>query len=658
MNTPEGYTTLICMPTGGGKSLVTQTVAYSHKTSLTIVVVPTVSLAIDQARAAALNIKSPTKDQEIFAYYAGIKNPDQIFQSIKEKKAKILFISPEALLKNEIFKDLVSGAAKQHYLQNIIIDEAHIVVSWGDSFRVDYQCLEPWRKEIFRFNPGLKTFLLSATFDDRTVSLLKSMFNYDNRWIEIRCDALRKEPRFSLIKVNSILKKRQKVLELVNKLPHPMIIYVHSPYTAEELKVFLAKYGYQNIQTFTGETDNEERERLIQDWVNNRFEIMIATSAFGVGVDKPDVRTVLHLYIPESADVYYQELGRGGRDGLPCLSVMCVIPNTDFDQAVKHVTKVLTTENLENRWLTLFTNPKNIWQNGKIVMDMSLQPNKDGSQDYVVGNQLHQQWNINAVLLLRRNGLLTIDEIKVHDKKYLMIISNIDKRLEQSGAELTALLDQIRSQEQLEAFTRLKVLKRQIDCDSELCWSEMFYDTYSCASECCPGCDEHSRAIMDVYGGLPLRKSISGPRKSLTNIASKYFQGVHETIYLNEDRSPDVLSLLKKFQFNAIVTDQCLDRRLDVSDAPDLIVMNYSELHDLLEMDNNFYVSGLVIAVYDNNDQKAFRQLAKIHDFVTKSGGYAIHVIERDIKPDYGKSFSEMIDGPIITRNLMNGDGN
>lgn len=656
LNTPDGYTALICMPTGGGKSLVTQAVAYSHDRSLTIVVVPTVSLAIDQARAAALNIKSRTKSEEIFAYYAGVQNPEQILGAIKEKRAKILFISPEALLKNQQFKDLVKEAAKQHYLHNIVIDEAHIVVSWGDSFRVDYQCLEPWRKELLKFNPDLKTYLLSATFDDRTADLLKSMFKTDDRWVEIRCDALRKEPRFSLIKVKGPFEKRRKVLELVNKLPHPMIIYVHSPYAANGVKKILADYGYINVQTFTGETDNTERERLIHDWVNNRFEIMIATSAFGVGVDKPDVRTVLHLYIPESADTYYQELGRGGRDRLPCLSVMCVDPIADFEQAGNHVTKVLTTEKLKNRWLTLFTNPGNIWQNGKILMDMSLKPNEGYFDNYETGNQLHQQWNINAVLLLRRHGLLEINEIKVQEKKYYMMISNIDDRLKQDGELLTKLLDELRSEEQSKAFGRLNVLKKQIDRDGDYCWSEMFYDTYSNVSECCPGCDEHQNEIIDEYDGLPLRQSVSGPQRTLTKEASKYFQGVHEAMCLTEGRLSDTLGKFKKIKYSAIITDQPVDRSWALSDAPDLTIMNFSELHDLLELDNNFYISGLILAVYDNDKKKLFKQFSKVHNFVSQSGGYAIHVVAEDVRNGSGKPLSELIDGSIVNENLMNGD--
>ena len=194
LNTPLGFTSLVSMPTGGGKSLVTQTLAY-EKEGLTIVVVPTVSLAIDQERVAKKYLKN-SKENEIFSYYSGIKNFDEIRNALKNKTVKLLFISPEALIKNEQFQKLINEANDRKYIKNIVIDEAHIVVEWGDFFRVDYQCLSPWRNELLKVTPEIRTFLLSATFQDDTVKILKRMFSEEGKWIEIRCDSLRKEPRF------------------------------------------------------------------------------------------------------------------------------------------------------------------------------------------------------------------------------------------------------------------------------------------------------------------------------------------------------------------------------------------------------------------------------------------------------------------------------
>lgn len=146
LNMPEGYTALVSLPTGGGKSLITQTMAYQKKDGLTITVVPTVSLAMDQVRVAKGNIRVASK-AEIACYYSDLTSEEKrsIIDRIKNRKLRLLFISPEALIKNEVFKQVIETANDAGYLRNLIIDEAHIVIEWGNFFRVDYQCLEPWR---------------------------------------------------------------------------------------------------------------------------------------------------------------------------------------------------------------------------------------------------------------------------------------------------------------------------------------------------------------------------------------------------------------------------------------------------------------------------------------------------------------------------------
>lgn len=224
LNTPEGFTTLVSLPTGGGKSLITQTIAF-QKEGLTIVIVPTVSLAIDQERVTKEIIKRDNKDGEIFSYSSGV-DAEPILSAIKKKNARMLFISPEALLENPAFAKVIREANKDRYLKNIVIDEAHIVVDWGAAFRVDYQCLEAWRNMLLMTNPSLRTILLSATFEDKCVEILKNFFEVSGRWIEIRCDALRHEPRYSVVRLRNNSEKQKCLIEMVRKLPHPMIIYV------------------------------------------------------------------------------------------------------------------------------------------------------------------------------------------------------------------------------------------------------------------------------------------------------------------------------------------------------------------------------------------------------------------------------------------------
>lgn len=179
LNMPDGYTTLVALPTGGGKSLITQTMAYQKKDGLTITVVPTVSLAMDQVRVAKENINIAS-ESEIACYYSDLAKEEKrsIIDRVKNRKLRLLFISPEALIKNEVFKQVIETVNNSGYLKNLIIDEAHIVIEWGNFFRIDYQCLEPWRNNLYEKNSKLKTVLLSATYEKNTVNILKSMFVY------------------------------------------------------------------------------------------------------------------------------------------------------------------------------------------------------------------------------------------------------------------------------------------------------------------------------------------------------------------------------------------------------------------------------------------------------------------------------------------------
>lgn len=230
LNMPQGYTALVSLPTGGGKSLITQTMAYQKKDGLTIAVVPTVSLAMDQVRVAKDNIKV-AMESEIACYYSDLSKEEKrsIIDRIKNRKLRLLFISPEALIKNEVFKQVIDAANDSGYLRNLIIDEAHIVIEWGNFFRVDYQCLEPWRNNLYEKNSKLKTVLLSATYEKNTVKILQSMFATGDKWIEIRCDALRREPRFELVTATSFRDKNEKTRELLRCLPRPMVVYVMRP---------------------------------------------------------------------------------------------------------------------------------------------------------------------------------------------------------------------------------------------------------------------------------------------------------------------------------------------------------------------------------------------------------------------------------------------
>ncbi len=642
LNTPAGYTTLISMPTGGGKSLVTQAVSYKEN-GLSIVIVPTVSLAIDQKRVARKNIKIST-DNEIFYYYSGCQKLGEISKAIKDQTAKLLFISPEALIKNEQFKELVNEANQSRYLKNIIIDEAHIVVAWGDFFRVDYQCLGPWRTELMRSNPDIKTFLLSATFKDDTVRTLKKIFSVEGRWIELRCDSLRKEPHFVMVMADSYKDKRRKALSIVNLMPKPMILYVNAPYEAEKWKEYLRYFGYNNIRAFTGDTKSDERLELIDQWTDNQYEIMIATSAFGVGVDKPDVRSVVHLYVPESPDSYYQELGRGGRDGLQSSSIVC-IEKDDVTKAFKHVSKVLTTEKLWGRWWSMYKNPDNMWLGGEIAVFASTKPNYSRINYFEEGNDTDEKWNINVLLLLSRYEMISISSIELdNNNKYIFTIRILNEAITVESDSTYALFDSIREKEAAKSLSAFSLMRSSIERESTYCWSSMFYDTYPLVSEYCPGCGQHEETICDEEDRFPLLVDVRGPGKSLPSDIVAFFSDTNEALLFTKESKKE---LLDQYKPDIVVGED--KSGYGETQSPGMIYMNFKEMRSLMKHDKGFFIGGLIMAIYSAEPNKAVEEYGIMRKCIQR-GNKVIHIADSDfiVSKSSGKTISLDIDGKVV----------
>lgn len=650
LNTPEGYTSLIALPTGGGKSLISQTLSYLNENGLTIVIVPTTSLSIDQERVAKNNIKIHNTG-EIKCYYSDLPDEEkvEIINNLKAQKLRLLFISPEALIKNPVFKNEIDNANATGYLKNIIIDEAHIVIEWGNFFRVDYQCLEAWRKMLYVNNKRLRTILLSATYDKPTVEQLKSMFSSDGKFIEIRCDSLRKEPRFTLVKAKSKSDKTAKIIELIKKLPRPMILYVLSPDDAENILRIVRANGITNAVTFTGKTSGSERKKIIEKWSNNDYELIIATSAFGVGVDKPDVRTVLHTYIPENPNKYYQELGRGGRDGLPCLSIMCIHPEEDLDSAFNMLKKVLTTEKIIGRWESMFNSKTTSWFQNTQMLDTSVKPNYHTGEDYAEdASKVDVQWNIYVILLLRRYNMIEILDMVVDNQKYYIRVQIINDRLYSIDDQLVGLINTIHDLEWSNTERGFRQIRKAVQTGDKACWSEMFYRTYSYVDEYCAGCDNHINKISDGANRFKLVKKIDKPIKNIpvgiNNLFGRTQDGV---LILNE---LDKLNVIISKGFNVVVfPDDIDDNPLKyITTEQDINIMGEKEFFKLMDTESNYYISGGILYVHEN-DNNILQKLNKLNKFSRKHPIKVLHVFKENIMlKSLEKDILSYIDGPQL----------
>lgn len=644
LRVPAGYTAMVAMSTGGGKSLVIQTVSYQFDGSLTLIIVPTISLMLDQQRNAS-EIIAPESKSEIMYYHSGC-NVDELVSAINKKQVRMLFVSPEALIKNPKIQKSVFKANLQGYLRNLVIDEAHIIIEWGASFRVDFQCLDSFRRLLASNNPLLRTYLLSATFSKKTVDSLKMFYTDDDRWIEIRLDTLRKEPRFDVIKCRSYKEKHDRIKELACKLPRPMIIYVNSPDDAETIRCELAEIGFNNTRAFTGRTGSAERERIIDEWVNNKFDLMIATCAFGVGVDKKDVRTIIHSYIPSGPDQYYQECGRGGRDGLPCLGVM-LYTDDDINTAKSMMQKVLTFEKLSGRWFSMLDSRKANIRLDSIVIDTSVKPNYNNTDTfYVEVNNADVTWNVYVILLLRRAGLIQITDVKYDNDRYIFNIELIDKQIRFNTDRTNDIFNKVRDDESKSICSDINELLSKLRRVEKSCWSLMFNDIYLLTDEYCAGCNAHDDVRAEKRKSFPLKKPIYYPVSSPTGKLFDIMTGVKEMLIISEKNTDEMIRELFIAGADVIVIPDESDIASDLLNidtmTPTQFCMGYSEFFELSSMNSHYYLSGTIVFCIEDD----FALASKVLDTVFRKEYNRIYVVSSDFYiPSRNKNISELVNG-------------
>ncbi|MBS3165822.1 ATP-dependent DNA helicase RecQ, partial [Candidatus Woesearchaeota archaeon] len=289
---------LVLMPTGGGKSLCYQIPALQFA-GLTLVISPLISLMKDQVD----NLKANGVQAEFINSTLSHQEIEQIKDSIKEKKVKLLYIAPERLALEDFKIFLLS-----QQISLIAIDEAHCISEWGHDFRKDYRNLTFLKK----FFPNVPIIALTATAtlkvrEDilKQLSLVNSKIfisSFDRKNLNLM--VMPKKDTFG--KILSLLKKNK---------DEPAIIYCFSRDDTEKITQKLREAGLKALPYHAGlssELRKKNQELFIQDKVN----IIAATIAFGMGIDKPDIRVVIHHTFSKSIEGYYQEIGRAGRDGL------------------------------------------------------------------------------------------------------------------------------------------------------------------------------------------------------------------------------------------------------------------------------------------------------------------------------------------------------
>ena len=420
---PPGSTLVVCLPTGEGKSFVFQTIAsFGYRATdglpgVTLVVTPTVALALDhQRRVQEMGIA-----EHPVAYIGGMPDNEKraIVERIRNGTQGLCFAAPESVCGALFFP--LSDAASQGFLRALVVDEAHLVDAWGANFRADFQLLGGIRTKILENAPDStrpRTLLLSATFTGTTLDTLQSIFPGDPASGGTRLVSstqLRPEIQYWVAGPTGREERKRRVTEALLHMPRPAILYVTEVEHAEQWRSSLRELGFRRLAMLTGRSSTAERARVVDAWRKQKLDLVVGTSAFGLGIDHPNVRTVIHACVPETLDRFYQEVGRGGRDGKVAASIIVPVRENHYSErddfrmaASLNSRRLLTIEVARRRWDAMFNHPDKVHEGGGVFqLPVDVPPGTDQRHIDMEG-ETNTGWNQRALTLMANSGMLEL----------------------------------------------------------------------------------------------------------------------------------------------------------------------------------------------------------------------------------------------------------
>ena len=303
----SGRDTLGLMPTGGGKSITFQVPAMAMD-GVCLVITPLIALMKDQVRNLQQHgIKAA-------AIHTGMKREDiiAVMENCIFGGYKFLYVSPERLS-----SDLFRTKLRHLKICLLTVDESHCISQWGYDFRPSYLNIADIRKDL----PGVPVLALTATATPQVTDDIQGKLGFSEKNV-IRMSFFRENLSYVVRKTENKLLELKHILD---RVPGTGIVYVRNRAATKEVADFLNAEGIPATHFHAGldQVVKDERQRA---WTEDRYRVVVATNAFGMGIDKPDVRTVIHMDIPSSIEAYFQEAGRAGRDGQRSYAVLLHSP--------------------------------------------------------------------------------------------------------------------------------------------------------------------------------------------------------------------------------------------------------------------------------------------------------------------------------------------
>ncbi|MGP3977847.1 protein DpdF [Streptomyces sp. 8N114] len=415
---PPGETAIVCLPTGHGKTpvaLAACLLAGAHG-GVSVLVVPTVVLAIDMERRirSLLSRSDPNADKRRYAYVGSLDAAakQRIRDDIVSGRQGLVVASPEAVTMG--LQAALLEAANAGHLHYLVLDEAHLVEQWGNDFRTAFQSLAAQRRNWISaagHRRAPRTVAMSATLTQQQVNTLESLFARPRQAKLVWASELRQEPAYFLDSFPSEEERAEAVLEAVTRLPKPMALYVTRREDATLWLKRLRAAGLHRVATVHGDSTEDERRTAMTGWSGHshdtpratQFDIIVGTSAFGLGIDLTDVRTVIHACLPETVDRYYQEIGRGGRDGSPSLAYLATAPaDRGIAQSLNRQKLISAPTAWERWWEGMFLQRPHT-DSTLYRLNMTHRPTR-----LAEGYKRHRSWNEQILNFMVRAGLIEI----------------------------------------------------------------------------------------------------------------------------------------------------------------------------------------------------------------------------------------------------------
>lgn len=416
---PAGATLVVNLPTGAGKTLAMLAAAETAPPGKSsVLVVPTVALALDHER----RYRAQHPNSAPTAYHGDLPPATKadFRRRIRSGEQRVLFTNPESLVSS--LAQSISELAAGGRLALLAIDEAHVVGTWGDAFRPQFHALAGLRTHLQRRahehgHPAFKTILASATLSEDTLQLLRSLFGLPGPFLQVAAPVVRAESEFWQSVGLDATTRDARLIEALRHLPRPAIVYTTlrqedsappGALTPSRLAAVLQRAGFLRLATVDGNSSTPHRERVLKGLRDepgspSEFDLVVATSAFGLGIDIPDVRAVVHACVPENLDRYYQEVGRGGRDGRAALSLV-IATKADDDVANNLASpKYLSVALARERWSAMVTASEVTSDGLHRIPVTATRPGVEANSEY------NERWNLLTVSLLVRAGALEWD---------------------------------------------------------------------------------------------------------------------------------------------------------------------------------------------------------------------------------------------------------